>query len=997
MPLLKLNNSKINYQYSIGADNFIISEVVNSTCSYESPIVIRDKQTLDIYFGQSYSGRGYHNELLSSGVSLLLQRPVSDKKTGFFIESGNEKFEELNYKYIDLKSCKKKNYPYFSEFPKIGEDDTIYIDNSSKELYIYLNNLNNKLEGKYINIKTFMCFSEFPEIGEDDTIYLDDYTKELFIFSSELNYINIKDLPQNLYSEDKYESWYNRDTLRLCSNRKYSLSEKYSLNPEAEFFLPDPEDVYKKLEDFDLQYEGSSKENSLEFYNHLESKIKLYTSNNFSEHIVLITDGNNIPISNRISDLYPEEKKYYHIVVYLDPKEGEETGKVIKNLLWMEKHSLVDLINSKLEKAEKIKNCGDIKQIHILEEIKGNFDKNPIVACNPRYKTEYPENLYKRGISLVQHFNENPGYFDDLLNLDRTLAFSIKIPKELLQKSPEEVFLYTKLVNGIEKTFSRYLEFPIPGRSNRPFLISLGLTELGLDFINRDDLEVIEIEGVEISWNYVIEEIKRILLNRNYEIFEDHNNELIVYSTLGTVPPIGFSNLSGLEITPNFIVTQDILSLETEPLKRLEFYSKTTGPNDDNIRVKIEKVNYYDSRYRITISRFSYSEIYDLNLFDVPDRDGDVESLDEIINRRSKLVRCKLFREKPDGTLWKEEKDELGWELPTGEWELKRSIKENIVGPEMYWATIKQFSEFNVKEDFLCIPEIERFLRNNIEDYREKGYFTEYLEILEYCKEKNCQALIGNLDFYFSENLPSLNEEPRERTIYRKKSPDNPDMWLYQKVYWDGKFIDIELTEKSPISLWKNTFIYNYPWDYDNFLVYFFRDMNIFGKYNRPSYYLFLRGILGGQYSIGTKEIKYITPFENAYVEEKDEKIFELRKSNYLSSNNQVYFYKNYQNHPGNGVYKTAILTKFALSKISRAIENNKWDFLGRATVGETKEAINRVLLQLKATYNIYQNILLTDIGFNPKEHSMMIRVSVYIRELVDKPISLDIELNYIY
>ena len=65
------------------------------------------------------------------------------------------------------------------------------------------------------------------------------------------------------------------------------------------------------------------------------------------------------------TDEYPEEEKYYHIVVYLDPKEGEETGKVIKNLLWMEKHSLVDLINSKLEEAEKIKNCGDIKQIHI--------------------------------------------------------------------------------------------------------------------------------------------------------------------------------------------------------------------------------------------------------------------------------------------------------------------------------------------------------------------------------------------------------------------------------------------------------------------------------------------------------------------------------------------------------------------------------------------------------------------------------------------------------
>ena len=105
--------------------------------------------------------------------------------------------------------------------------------------------------------------------------------------------------------------------------------------------------------------------------------------------------------------------------------------------------------------------------------------------------------------------------------------------------------------------------------------------------------------------------------------------------------------------------------------------------------------------------------------------------MDEIINRRSRLVHCKLFREKSDGTLCKESQDpeKTDWELPTGEWELKRSIKERVTGPEMYWAAIKQLSEFEVKEDFLCIPEIERFLWNNSDKYKEMGYFTEYLDI----------------------------------------------------------------------------------------------------------------------------------------------------------------------------------------------------------------------------------------------------------------------------
>lgn len=935
MPLLKLNSSKINYQYSIGADNFIISEVINSTCSYESPIVIRDKQSLDIYFGQNYPGRGYHNELLTSGVSLLLQRPISDK----------ERKEHGDF-IFDL----------------------------------------DKLKG---NTKEYLCFSEFPEVGEDGVIYKDSYTGDEFLYLPGLEFINIKTLPQNLYSEDKYESWYNRDTLRLCSNREFSLSEKHSLNNNSKFYFPEPSDL--SYYSSNIQNKGSEENNALEFFNHLEKNIKLYTSSDFSSFITLITDGNNIPTT--IDDLYPEEKKYYHIIVYLDILDGEENV-CLNDLLWMEKSSLVELINSNLDSSkQKIKNCGEIKLIHIVKEVNGNFENNPIIACNPRYKTEYPENLYNKGVSLVQHFSENPGYYEDLLEAERTLSFDIKISGEVLKKNPREVFLYEK--NG--QILSQYLELPIPGKSNRPLLISLGNSGIGLDIVKEEDLKRIE-DNDDISWEIILEKIKEILLEKDYEVLNTpDSNNITIYSTLGTIPSLGVSTIPGIDIIPNFVITQDILSLETESLKRIEFYSKTTGPNDDNIKVKIEKVNYYPSRYRITISRFSYSETYDLNLFDTPDRDGDIESMDEIINRRSRLVRCKLFREKSDGTAWKYDSNKTDWELPVGEWELKRSILEEITGPEMYWATIKQLSEFDVKEDFICIPEIERFLWNNIDDYKENGYFTEYKDILEYCKLKNCQALIGNLDFYFREEYPGLNEDPIERTIYRKKDPDNSDNWLYQQIYWDGKYRNIDLTEKSPISLWKNTFIYNYSLDYDNFLVYFFREMNILGKFRRPAYYLFLRGILGGQYSISTGDIRYITPFEDAYVEEEDEKIFEAKKSNYLSSNNQSYFYKNYQNHPGNGIYNTTILTKFALSKVSRAIENNKWNFLGKNTIGETKEAINRVLLGLKTTYYIYHNIILSDVSFNPSEHSMMIRVSVYIRELVDKPISLDIELNYIY
>jgi hypothetical protein len=72
MPFIKLNNSKINYQFSVGSDSFIVSQVVDSSCSYETPIVIRDEQTLKMYFGNFFPGCGYLCELLSRGVALLL-------------------------------------------------------------------------------------------------------------------------------------------------------------------------------------------------------------------------------------------------------------------------------------------------------------------------------------------------------------------------------------------------------------------------------------------------------------------------------------------------------------------------------------------------------------------------------------------------------------------------------------------------------------------------------------------------------------------------------------------------------------------------------------------------------------------------------------------------------------------------------------------------------------------------------------------------------------
>ena len=947
MPILTLNSAKINYHYSIGYDNFIISEIVNSRCSYEVPIVIRDKQTLDLYFGQSYPERGYHNELLSNGVSLFLYRPISNKK---------RILEEDNY-ISDLEERDKEYYISFELFPE---------STSARE----------------------------------EILYVDTYSGEKYIWNKDLSeYINIKNLPQNLFSEEKYESWYNRDTLRLCSNRVFDLAEKYKDGNGDDFYLLESDD--ESFEESELQHESSSEADSFEFFNYINKNIKIYTSNSYLDFFIVIPEGNNIPSILSMKDIYPD--KSYHISVILD--NGDE----LKNLLWLEKKSIITLINSRLSKESflnRISSCGQIKQIRIYKEITSKY-KNPIISCYPRYRSDYLVN-YKKGISLVQYFSENPEYYNDIISGDRTLAFSLIFPESLTMHELRETLFYSKIIDGEEQLFGRYLGIPLPGKLKKSLLIQFSLNsstnnEIGEDYIRAEDRVTITIDQ-NSTWEVVFNNIEEILSNRGYccERLKDYPDRgLLIYSYLGSVPNIGFSNIFGLELTSEFSITHDLLSIETDSLKRIEFYSKTIGPNDDNIKVKIEPINYYPDKYRITISRFSYSEVFDLNLYETPDKDGKIESMDNIINRNSKLVRCSIFKTKPDGTLWKEG-DQDG-KLPIGEWELKRSIDDipTTQKSESYWAALEYMAENTVKEDFICIPKIENFLK--IDDkinYNLLGYFPEYESILEYCRLKNSQALIGNLDFYVSENFPGINETPVERTIYKRligiDQSDNSPIYNYV-IYWEGSYRNLSLSDNHPILQSQNTYIYNYNLDTSNYLVYFFRDMSIDGIYPRPAYYLFLNGLLTGDYSISTNNISYNPPIKNSYVEEKIESELQFRKSNYLVSNGHQYFYKNYQNHSGDNIYKTTILTRFAVSKVSRTFENNKKELFDTQTVGEMKSKINQLLLGLINVYSIYSDIRLVDCIINYQTKSILIRVAVYIRELVDKPISLDIELNYIY
>ena len=167
---LKLGSNYISYSTNTN-DFLIFSEIIDSGMSYEKPILVRNKNELDIWFGNEYSEKDYLEELLKEGVTLFLYRPVNSQDNIYSDE------------YVNLENYKLNNnlFESISELPDIGEANTIYklvTDN-----------------GEYIDSSTGLNYSHY-------------------IYVESIGYTKVSDLPQNMTSNNTM-SLNNRDTLNL--------------------------------------------------------------------------------------------------------------------------------------------------------------------------------------------------------------------------------------------------------------------------------------------------------------------------------------------------------------------------------------------------------------------------------------------------------------------------------------------------------------------------------------------------------------------------------------------------------------------------------------------------------------------------------------------------------------------------------------------------------------------------------------------------------------
>lgn len=536
-----------------------------------------------------------------------------------------------------------------------------------------------------------------------------------------------------------------------------------------------------------------------------------------------------------------------------------------------------------------------------------------------------------------------------------------------------------------------------------------------LDFVN-------ELANEFEALGYIIENIE--------------NGEFKAYSSK-PVKVTYFNNLPGLVYEPDIKTSYNIIAKYAidNDNNVIEFWSKTIGGtehDEDRIRINIEKVEIeedndtdtdVDPYYRVTISKYDYSETFEAPTKPVEDKTE--ERLDYVISRKSKLVYCSI--------------KQPGKKIKEGDYYLRggRDESEKVEWNSSSWRKSLSIL-FNgqvepVYPDFFLIPNINKFSTNV--DLDEK-YYTYYKTILDYATEFNCQFLIQNNDssidskacgLYYEDFDPNTEEgkEKLKKGIipannllsafrYYKSDKDMDDNCFYTVLaitndvehfhYINGTEItdsqqlenNSELLRYTLLNSMNNDYVFNYTKDTENRLVYFFRSMRVDGEY-RPGYYLFLNGILSNKFSISTNRIIYNDPVfdkEDVYKDSELKLLLESYKSNYMINNNLVYFYKEYQNGK-NPKPKNTILLRFVAGKIQRELQKNRWNFLGEKNMSKIQNEIEDILSKIQDTYKIVRSIVLTKFLPTELENKVDIEMDVRLDDLVEKDITLDITVDY--
>lgn len=558
-------------------------------------------------------------------------------------------------------------------------------------------------------------------------------------------------------------------------------------------------------------------------------------------------------------------------------------------------------------------------------------------------------------------------------------------------------------IRKVEDSEWTYLIFPVPVSLGGRIQFYMG-SPLNPDIINTKEENRYQIPDLplEEQISFIIEILRKYEWSCIPKTGEGLTWELY---NIDLLPDLGFYNIPGLVFSESRDVTHNVLSMITEGEKRVEFFSKTLGSEED-IKISISKLPGKTEYYRVIVSRYSMQEVFEGPLYLEYSEDYEQYlSLEKIINIGSSLITIKVYRNRGDGTPYLSINEGDG--LPEGDYTLSRATPIGNWSPDDYWRGLEALSESDISEEFLFIPEMEKFLKVGVEGG--KTWYSEYENLLEYASKKNCQVLITNGEYKFGCTSGMDPSKLDEALPERPESPDRDFMYLIK----DGDWINCESWDGENWRVWgttnpdnlgrwpeiKETFsdsytgnhIFNYTKDLDNRLVYFFRDMTYSG-WSRPGWHIFLESIASGNYLLEVDDIIYDSPAK-FYTEEENN--LESYKSNYLSDNGHIFYYRKLFSHPGDWKYNTSILGRCCIDIVSNTLSREMRAYLDLDTIGEITKGFQELISGIKKKYPIIYSLYIDHIEENYNTQSISVYLMLGIRETLDKDVKLSVTLNF--
>lgn len=611
----------------------------------------------------------------------------------------------------------------------------------------------------------------------------------------------------------------------------------------------------------------------------------------------------------------------------------------------------------------------------------------PIYRENERGEvSEYPETLSEGDKkTLMSHL---PSNLERVLTQYETLGFYLELTPGELDFAPSgDLGLDTKyiILQYLDRSADVYRKVLIWFEGENNILPTIPST-----YYDEDNTRGISIVGKTVE--EIRDELLRIMRgDLGYTVEEVEENYYKIYFPY-TVGVSYFYNIPGFSLNPSIGITHNILAAISQNAGRIKFVSKTIGMDvldgvDCNIRVTIEKLKEKD-RYRITLRRYDYYEVFEGGLFTTGE-----DRIDAKITKESKLCRCELVTTYTgeDGVerqyTLEEEEGRRNSELLEGTWDLRRANQEEYTR-EMYWKAVNAIlgADDPVWIDYFLIPDMSKYTSGIDKDH---SYYPEYESFLNLAKGIGCQVLIENSDNGWRyEEVENISEivAPEEGVVYIVGEDSKKFMILGE----NGELIetiDPEITNTEG-----NNYVFNYTGDLDNRLLWFYRGMIING-YRRPGYYLHLQGVLSNIFSMSSNRILYQSPTDLPYEENnKVEENLEKYKSNYLVYNNQAYYYKKYQNGED---FNTSGWMRFCIGKVSRELQKHKWEIIGQKNIGSMKERVNQILNGISGSFSYIISLTLLGLYTDLPNNRIGLEIESRMSDLVDNNMTIDITLNY--